>query len=360
MPSQFVYLVALVLLALQTGCATVTKSANQSVTVDTRPPGAECTLEREGETLAVINPTPGAISVEKDKDVIQVTCKKAGFQNSSGELDSTFESMTLGNILLGGVIGIGIDAASGAMHKYPSTVTITLRPMRFSSLQERDAFFDRQRDDFLEEYSQLEKKIVAQCQDEDCEEKLNTAKEAKQTKLAKIEMERLSAAYGCENGDCPPTEQPVAQAAVASGATAATPALPPTVRRAVLQDQLDLTGIDADLVFVEDIPLNYLGKATFRRGRSLEVRDWSCTVVARDEKLEVLPRGTILKVRGEEHYVDRAGAWYNVSIFSAGGTIDKIECRVNSAGRGQSQLEREHLHEVFGKVAVIPGSATID
>ena len=36
--------------------------------------------------------------------------------------------MAAGNVLLGGVIGLGVDAASGAMNKYPDLVTVAMVP----------------------------------------------------------------------------------------------------------------------------------------------------------------------------------------------------------------------------------------
>ena len=36
--------------------------------------------------------------------------------------------MSAGNVLLGGVIGLGVDAASGAMNKYPDIVTVAMVP----------------------------------------------------------------------------------------------------------------------------------------------------------------------------------------------------------------------------------------
>ena len=37
--------------------------------------------------------------------------------------------MTAGNILVGGFIGLGVDAVSGAINKYESEVTVTMRPV---------------------------------------------------------------------------------------------------------------------------------------------------------------------------------------------------------------------------------------
>jgi len=36
--------------------------------------------------------------------------------------------MAAGNVILGGVVGLGVDAMSGAMNKYPDIVTVTMMP----------------------------------------------------------------------------------------------------------------------------------------------------------------------------------------------------------------------------------------
>jgi len=175
------------------GCATITKSSAQAVTVNTRPAGAECTLTREGSIIAAINPTPGTISVQKDKDPITVQCHKDGYLESSGTLASEFEAMTFGNIIFGGLIGVGVDAASGAMSTYPPLVTITLIPDSFPSMRERDAFFDRLRDDFIAEADKSRALIAEGCLEEDCESQLAQADEARKARLAEIESMRSAA-----------------------------------------------------------------------------------------------------------------------------------------------------------------------
>ena len=64
------------------GCATVVKGTDQSVTVITDPNGAICELERDGTTIAVINPTPGSAQVDRDKDTILVTCEQEDYETS--------------------------------------------------------------------------------------------------------------------------------------------------------------------------------------------------------------------------------------------------------------------------------------
>jgi hypothetical protein len=36
--------------------------------------------------------------------------------------------MAAGNVIFGGIIGLGVDAASGAMNKYPDVVTVAMTP----------------------------------------------------------------------------------------------------------------------------------------------------------------------------------------------------------------------------------------
>lgn len=45
----------------------------------------------------------------------------------------------MGNILLGGLVGAAIDAASGANNKYPERVMVILTPASFPSDEARDA-----------------------------------------------------------------------------------------------------------------------------------------------------------------------------------------------------------------------------
>lgn len=57
-----------------------------------------------------------------------IDCTKIGYQPSHTIMQSHFEGMTAGNLILGGVIGIGVDAASGAMNHYDKQVSITMLP----------------------------------------------------------------------------------------------------------------------------------------------------------------------------------------------------------------------------------------
>ncbi|MFP3832068.1 hypothetical protein [Chryseobacterium sp. SIMBA_028] len=49
-----------------------------------------------------------------------ITFQKEGFNSEEVKLDKKFNPVTLLNILFGGAIGVGIDAATGSLTKYSS------------------------------------------------------------------------------------------------------------------------------------------------------------------------------------------------------------------------------------------------
>src|SRR5438874_2053464 len=102
---------------LLAGCATITKGTDQQVSLDTPGyAGAECILtSKEVGRRAII--TPATLQLPKSKENIAVSCRK-GCARGSGVIVSGTEGMTAGNLLVGGAIGLGVDAASGAINHY--------------------------------------------------------------------------------------------------------------------------------------------------------------------------------------------------------------------------------------------------
>ena len=108
------------------GCATITQGSKQTILFDTSPSGATCSIAREGNMLYHDFTTPTSLQVEKDKDDLVVTCEKEGYRKKVIHTNSSFEGWTMGNLLLGGIIGLGVDAASGAINEYPGQVLVNL------------------------------------------------------------------------------------------------------------------------------------------------------------------------------------------------------------------------------------------
>lgn len=198
---------ALLAVALLSGCATLTTSSSQTVTMTTEPPGAACTFKRDGQVIGVVNPTPGSLSVSKSHTAIDVSCVKEGFVDATGSVGSKFQAMTFGNILFGGIIGIVVDAASGATAEYEPTITIRLTPSEFADAAARDRFFDEQRDTFVAQAKQVRARISEKCQSggrasgagsmgvasPNCDDQLRMADEEEKSGLARIEAQRQTA-----------------------------------------------------------------------------------------------------------------------------------------------------------------------
>jgi hypothetical protein len=117
------------LLALSlSGCATIIEGTGQSVAITTTPPGAACTISRQGETLGQVVSTPGSIRIDKSKNDLTVACAKPGYQTATLSQSPTFNATTFGNIVAGGVVGAVVDASTGANYEYPAQIIVQLAP----------------------------------------------------------------------------------------------------------------------------------------------------------------------------------------------------------------------------------------
>lgn len=181
------------------GCATVTTGTDQSVTILTEPAGASCKMQRAGATIGFVNPTPGSFQITKSKDDVLVVCEKPDHESASLPLGSEFQGMTIGNVILGGVVGVIVDAGSGAMHRYPSEITLLLPPKAFHSVAERDAFYDRAKALYEQRWAKAVDKARTQgsCADQNktdlCKTEMAQIQKARDAEIASLESRRQSA-----------------------------------------------------------------------------------------------------------------------------------------------------------------------
>lgn len=177
---------------LLSGCATVVKGRTQNLTVATDPPAAACELHRKGKLIGAVSPTPGNIQVDKSSADIDLSCTKPNYLKSETKVSSSFQSWTLGNAILGGLVGVVVDAGSGAAHEYQSTLTVKLIPESFASEGERTKFFEALRSDIA------------------ANDKLK--KKDKEAHLSRIETEksrtRIAAMNPSHGSETPATPQP--------------------------------------------------------------------------------------------------------------------------------------------------------
>lgn len=184
---------------LVSACSTIVKGSDQSITMDTEPDGAHCVLSRDGTIVGAVGQTPGSTVVTKSNDDLTFVCKREGFIETSGIVESGASGWSAGNILfgiLGGGIGLVVDSASGAMHEYPETVHVTLIPESFSTEKDRDQFFDTRVADLNSKFETAKNELENQCRAkpaEICDARLEDLEEAREEKLAIMEQQRQAA-----------------------------------------------------------------------------------------------------------------------------------------------------------------------
>ncbi|MBT3626197.1 MAG: PEGA domain-containing protein [Gammaproteobacteria bacterium] len=109
------------------GCASITRGTSESFVIETVPAGANVTLST-GLTCT----SPCSLKVKRRGDFV-VTIKKDGYETITSTVTSSIDggggAAMAGNVLLGGIIGAGIDAGTGAMHSHrPNPLVVTLNP----------------------------------------------------------------------------------------------------------------------------------------------------------------------------------------------------------------------------------------
>jgi hypothetical protein len=108
------------------GCATVTRGTTDVLQINTTPSGAQV----QTSNGMSCDSTPCALEMPRRTDVV-VSITKAGCRpidvNVTHKTADTGGAAVAGNILLGGVIGLGVDAATGASQELtPNPVAVAL------------------------------------------------------------------------------------------------------------------------------------------------------------------------------------------------------------------------------------------
>ncbi len=134
-----IIVITLSILGMTSGCATITTGTDQSVSVVTEKnvEGAKCELTDAKGHKWYIPSTPGTATVLKGDGPMTVTCTKEDYNKALLMVDETFAGATLGNILIGGGIGIFIDAMSGAAQQYPDQIIVWMEPEEWASEEKR-------------------------------------------------------------------------------------------------------------------------------------------------------------------------------------------------------------------------------
>lgn len=120
---------SLLAVVLLTGCASITGSKNQPVSIQAvhtgkSIEGADCTLTNDKGTWFA--KTPGSVVVQKSGQDMVIRCEKDGIPAGSTTVASSANAGAWGNILFGGIIGYAVDAGTGAAFDYPTSLSVQM------------------------------------------------------------------------------------------------------------------------------------------------------------------------------------------------------------------------------------------
>lgn len=121
-------LTATVLLALS-GCASFVNDDTHPLHIDTVGPGAlqvegaECTLSNDHGVVQVRSGE--TTQVQRSRADLTVVCHHPVYGDARARVISRLIGGTVGNVLVGGLIGLGVDHSNARGYSYPTWVQIT-------------------------------------------------------------------------------------------------------------------------------------------------------------------------------------------------------------------------------------------
>ncbi|MEZ0171045.1 translation initiation factor 2 [Microvirga sp. TS319] len=109
-------------------CATVTRGTTEQLTFDSDPPAAMRT-----STGLTCPTTPCTLEVNRKSEFV-ATFSKEGYKSQDVMVQTRVAGSGAagfaGNVLIGGLIGMGVDAATGStLEHYPNPVSANLEPL---------------------------------------------------------------------------------------------------------------------------------------------------------------------------------------------------------------------------------------
>jgi len=110
-------------MAISSGCATIVHGTTQDINITTDPTGADLNLDGTEHYKS-----PAKITMKrKDDHIVEVSME--GYQKEIVNIKSVVSGAVAGNIIAGGLIGWGVDAATGGQYRLvPENVDLRLHP----------------------------------------------------------------------------------------------------------------------------------------------------------------------------------------------------------------------------------------
>jgi hypothetical protein len=104
-------------------CASIISGSSQKVAITSQPPGAQVKID--GTASGKVTPTEAEL-LRRSSHQIELELKDHATQSVT--LTPSFNPVTLGNILIGGIIGFMCDSSTGAINKLsPGKVDVVMQ-----------------------------------------------------------------------------------------------------------------------------------------------------------------------------------------------------------------------------------------
>lgn len=118
------------LIALCSGCASITGSEMQQLSLSAKGPdskiveGAKCKLQNDKGSWE--SSTPAFVNIRRSAEDLTVECKKEGYPDGLLKAVSRAAGSMMGNIVFGGGIGALIDHNKGTGYNYPDQLPVEM------------------------------------------------------------------------------------------------------------------------------------------------------------------------------------------------------------------------------------------
>lgn len=133
---MFKIVVSTIVLLLTTGCASFIGEGKQTVSVQAvcygRSMPSQCVAENgRGRTRFF---APGQVQVHRDFTALKVTCKSVFVDSHTLRVWPTVQQSMAGNVLLGGVVGAGVDVVTARGLQYPEALQVVFPSCNYAGM----------------------------------------------------------------------------------------------------------------------------------------------------------------------------------------------------------------------------------
>jgi hypothetical protein len=113
-----------------TGCATIVSKTEYPVTISTNAPNAHVTVRNSMNGLILANgKAPVTVTLKTSKGFFEPATYMCDVYDEKKKkqtrvIETQFNKWFLGNFVIGGIIGMGVDGLSGACYKFDESIYI--------------------------------------------------------------------------------------------------------------------------------------------------------------------------------------------------------------------------------------------